>query len=245
MRGLVQSSSSLHGALLRMPAEDLVEMLAVAGLDFLVLDLEHGPHDPTALKHHLALAQVHDLPVLVRPGERDPHVIQRALDLGAAGVLVPHIDEAAAAAEAVRWTRYPPHGERGIATYTRAGRFGTRSAADHAAAAEDHLLLVMLESPAAVDAAPEILATPGVDGYMIGPGDLAFALAHDASESRSLAQLTEAVHDAGRGADAVRTDIVSTLAMAESVSEQGCRLVVHNLAAHLMESFAQLARGDR
>jgi len=245
MRELVSISSSLHGALLRMPAEDTVEMLAVAGLDFLVLDLEHGPHDATALKHHLALAQVHGLPVLVRPGERDPHVIQHALDLGAAGAVVPHIDDPAGAAEAVRWARYPPQGERGIATYTRAGRFGTRSAEEHAAAAEDHLLLVMLESPAAVDAAPAILATPGVDGYMIGPGDLAFALAHDEAETRTLAQLTDAVHRAGREAGAVRTDIVSTLGGADAASAQGCRLIVHNLAAHMMASFSRLARSDR
>lgn len=245
MRELVRTSTSLHGALLRMPAEDIVEMLAVAGLDFLVLDLEHGPHDATVLKHHLALAQVHQLPVLVRPGERDRHVIQRALDLGAAGVVVPHIDDATAAAEAVRWTRYPPHGERGIATYTRSGLFGTRSAHEHAAAADDDLLLVMLESSTSVDNSAAILATPGVDGYMIGPGDLSFAISQDSDETRSLQHLTDQVHRAGEDAGAVRTDIVSTIQQADAATAQGCRLVVHNLAAIMMSSFSGLARADR
>lgn len=245
MRDLVRNSTSLHGAILRMPAEDIVEMIAVAGLDFLVLDLEHGPDDATVLKHHLALAQAHRMPVLVRTGERDRHVIQRALDLGAAGIIVPHIDDAEAAAEAVRWTRYPPQGERGIATYTRSGRFGTLTADEHAAAAEDHLLLVMLESPVAAENAPQILATPGVDGYMIGPGDLSFAIASDADETRTPQELTERMHRAGVEAGAVRTDIVSTVAQAQEATAQGCRLVVHNLAAVMMSSFSLLARGDR
>lgn len=245
MRRLVRNSPSLHGALLRMPAEDIVEMLAVAGLDFLVLDLEHGPHDATVLKHHLALADAHRLPVLVRPGEHDRHVIQRALDLGAAGVVVPHIDDAAAAVEAVRWARYPPHGERGIATYTRRGLFGTRSAQEHAAAADDDLLLVMLESPTAVRNAAAILRTPGVDGYMIGPGDLSFAIAHDHDESRTLQELSDQVHRAGQDAGSVRVDIVSTSDQAAAVTDQGCRLVVHNLAAIMMSSFSLLARDQR
>lgn len=245
MRALVRDADCLHGAILRMPAEDIVEMLAVAGLDFLVLDLEHGPHDMTVLKQHLALAQVHGMPVLVRPGEKDRHVIQRALDQGAAGVLVPHVDDAEAAAEAVRWTRYPPHGERGIATYTRAGRYGTVSAAEHAAAAEDHLLLVMLESPRAADSAAEILATPGVDGYMVGPGDLSFAIATDAGETRGLPELTAAIHRAGEETGAIRTDIVTGAAQSVAATAQGCRLIVHNLAAVMMESFALLARRDR
>lgn len=245
MRGFVRDADCLHGAILRMPAEDIVEMLAVAGLDFLVLDLEHGPHDMTVLKQHLALAQVHGMPVLVRPGEKDRHVIQRALDQGAAGVLVPHVDDAEAAAEAVRWTRYPPNGERGIATYTRAGRYGTVSAAEHAAAAEDHLLLVMLESPTAAENAAEILATPGIDGYMIGPGDLSFAIASDAGESRTPAELTAEIHHAGQVAGAIRTDIVTGAEQAERATGQGCRLIVHNLAAVMMECFSLLARRDR
>lgn len=245
MRDLIRTLTSLHGALLRMPAEDLVEMLAVAGLDFIVLDLEHGPHDATVLKHHLALAEAHRMPVLVRTGERDRHVIQRALDLGASGIIVPHIDDAGAAAEAVRWTRYPPHGERGIATYTRSGRFGTRTAAEHAAAAEDHLLLMMLESPTAAENAPQILATPGIDGYLIGPGDLSFAIASDPDETRTPEELTHRMHRAGEEAGAIRADIVSSAAQAEEATVQGCHLVVHNLAAVMMSTFALLARGDR
>ncbi|MDO5661866.1 MAG: aldolase/citrate lyase family protein [Brachybacterium sp.] len=243
--GAEPGSGALHGALLRLPAEDTVEMLAVAGLDFVLLDLEHGPADTGVVKHHLALAEVHGVPVLIRPGERDPHLIQRCLDLGAAGVVVPHVDDADEAAEVVRWTRYPPLGARGIATYTRAGRFGTRTAEEHAAAAEEQLLIVMLESPAAVDDAETILATPGIDGYLIGPGDLGFAIDRDPEENRSLPELTAAAHHAGEMCGSIRMDIVPSAEQGRVAADSGCRLVVHNLAAVLMRTFAELSREGR
>jgi len=85
VKARLRSGEQLVGALVRMPCEDVVEMLAVAGLDFVLIDCEHGPADVLALRTHIALAQVHGVPVLVRPGEGEPGLVLRALDLARNG----------------------------------------------------------------------------------------------------------------------------------------------------------------
>lgn len=241
LRSRLRAGDRLVGALIRMPNEDLVEMLAVAGHDFVLIDCEHGPADVLALRQHLALAQVHGMSVLVRPGEHEPALIQRALDQGADGIVAPHIDDAAGAAELVRATRYPPEGARGFATYPRAGRFGTVPAsAHHAAAAENTLVLAMLESPAAVSAASSILSVPGIDGYLVGAADLGAALQHSSTPGPTLVESIAAVHTAGRATGSIRADIVADRAAAHTARIDGAHLVIYNLAAVLMTTLAEL-----
>ena len=81
------------GVLLRMPGEELVEMVAVAGFDFVLVDGEHGPADVVELRRHLAAAELYDVPVLVRVGSAEPALVLRAIDAGAVGVVAPHVDK--------------------------------------------------------------------------------------------------------------------------------------------------------
>lgn len=234
MRALLREGRPLVGGLVRMPAEELVEMLAVAGHDFVLIDCEHGPADVGALRQHIALADAHGMPVLVRPGEREPTFVQRALDQGAAGIVAPHIDDAAAAEELVQWCRYPPHGRRGFATYTRTGRFGEVSPEQHELAAQDTLVIAMIESPDGVDAAQAVLGVPGIDGYLVGTGDLSQTLRAAGGDHPGLEQCLESVHTEGVASDSLRCDIVSTVEQAELAARQGAHLVVYNVASVLM-----------
>lgn len=174
LRARALAGERLLGVLLRMPAEELVEMTAVAGYDFVLIDCEHGPADLLALRQHIAAAGLHTVPVIVRVGEGDGGSILRVLDQGAVGVVAPHLDDARDAAALVAAAHYPPLGARGFATYSRAGRFGETDAAAHKDwFLHNTLVIGMIESPAGVAAAADILATPGLDGIMIGPADLA------------------------------------------------------------------------
>ena len=89
----------------------------MVGLDFVVLDTEHGPGDQVELLHHLVVAQSVGLDALVRVGATGE--ILRVLDLGATGIIAPHVSSVEEAASIVKAARYSPHGERGLATYTR------------------------------------------------------------------------------------------------------------------------------
>lgn len=232
----------LLGALVRMPAEDVVEMLGTAGLDYLVIDCEHGPADVGALRRHLVAAQLYGMPVLVRVGEAEPQLVLRALDQGAAGIIVPHVDDAAQAEAAVRRVHYPPRGERGFATYARAGGFGTVPGAEHLRrTAAETLLIAMVESAAGCRHAGEILAVDGVDGLLLGPADLAVSLgaAGDAGAPEVREAMREVQTETARSGG-LRMDIVSSPDAARASLADGAGLVVYNLTHVLMATFTGL-----
>lgn len=236
LRARLRAGERVSGALVRMPCEDVVEMLAVAGLDFVLVDCEHGPADVLALRHHLALADAHGMAVLVRPGEGEHVLAQRALDQGAQGIVAPHVDSVADAEKLVRALRYPPQGVRGFATYPRAGRFGTVGAAEHRAAAEDRTLVIaMLESPAAIRDAGAILGVDGIDGYLVGVADLG---ASRSADDPTVAELLAAVRADPATAGAVRADLA--LGDTAAALADGAQMVVHNLTHVLMETFRRL-----
>lgn len=238
LRARLRAGERLAGGLLRMPAEELVEMVAVAGLDFVLIDCEHGPADVGVLRQHIALADAHGLPVLVRIGEGEHGLALRALDQGAQGVVAPHVESAADAAALVRAVHYPPVGARGFATYPRAGRFGTVSPAGHrAAAAESTLVLAMLESPAAILGAGAIVAVPGVDGYLVGVADLG---ASRTPADPPVEALLAAVHRDPAVAGAVRADLATGAESAAAAFADGAQLVVHNLTHVLMAALREL-----
>jgi 4-hydroxy-2-oxoheptanedioate aldolase len=211
-----------------MPSEELVEMIAVAGLDFVLIDCEHGPADVVELRRHIAFADAHALPVLVRIGEGEHHLAQRALDQGAQGIVAPHVESAADAEALVRAVHYPPRGARGFATYPRAGRFGTVPAAEHrAAAAESTLVIAMLESPAAIRTAGEIVAVDGIDGWLVGVADLAAARGPDDPSVEELLAT-------------VRRDLATSAETAAAAFADGAQLVVHNITHVLVEALRTL-----
>lgn len=232
LRARAEAGERLLGVLLRIPGEELVEMAAVAGFDFVLVDCEHGPADVVALRQHMAVAAVHRVPVVVRVGENDAGMILRALDQGAEGILAPHVDSAADARALVSAAHYPPIGTRGFATYSRAGRFGQTDAAAHRDwFLANTLVLGMIESPTGVAAAREIVGTQGLDGVMIGPADLAAASGRgDMPLPQATARVNEAIAAGGK----LRMDIVGTADAATAAFDDGAQLVVYNLAFSLM-----------
>jgi 4-hydroxy-2-oxoheptanedioate aldolase len=243
LRLKARSGEKLLGVLLRMPNEELIEMSAVAGTDFVVVDGEHGPADGVALRQHIATAAAYGIATIVRVGEGDHGSILRALDQGAQGVLVPHLDTPADANATVQATHYPPVGRRGFATYNRAGLFGTVDRESHRVRLSDETLLIgMIESPAGVAAVAAIAATRGIDGLMIGPSDLAAATGPD---DVPVAEATREVHRAVAEAGILRMDIVGTRDAASAAFSAGASLVVYNLTDVLMRSLSDVLSAPR
>jgi 4-hydroxy-2-oxoheptanedioate aldolase len=226
------------GVLLRMPGEELVEMVAVAGFDFVLLDGEHGPADVTELRRHLAAAQIYDVPVLVRVGSAEPALVLRAIDAGAVGVVAPHVDTAEQALALVDSAHYPPLGHRGFATYGRAGRFGLVDPREHQQRMLDEtLVLGMIESPAGVRQAEDIVAVRGLDGIMVGVADLAASTTPvDPPPAEGLRHVHRVLAEQGK----LRMDIVGSLPAAEQSFDDGAQLVVYNLTATVMAHLAEL-----
>lgn len=229
----------LYGALLRLPSETLVEMAGVAGLDYVVIDCEHGPADMTVLQHHLTAAAAQGIDVLVRVGTSEPALALRCLDLGAAGLIHPHVDSAQDARRAVASVHYPPLGTRGFATYSRAGRFGTVPAADHVAASRDALVVAMIETERACAGAGEIASTRGVDAVLVGPADLAADCSFPGQDV--IDGLVATAHRATRAAGRAVMTIVPGAEGARAAERAGAQLVLYNTAQVLMDTFRSLA----
>ena len=151
------------------------EACAAAGVDWLVLDLEHGSGGEEQVREVVPAAGAYGVPTVVRVESAARIRIGRVLDLGAAGVMLPRMDSAAEVAEAVRHLRYPPAGDRGVATYNRACRFALDPGA-LARAGDEVLGVVQIESPSAVEQVEQIAAIDGVDVLFVGPQDLNFNL---------------------------------------------------------------------
>lgn len=246
LRRRLAEGGPLLGAILRLPSESLVEMVAIAGMDCVLLDLEHGPADLVSLQHHVAAAQVHGVPTLVRVGENEPALVLRCLDLGVAGIVFPHVSSVEDARRAVAASHYPPLGERGFASYTRAGRYGATPSGEHLDAGADTLVVVMVEDAAGCAAAPDLLAVDGVDAVLVGPADLSVALGlrGDAQHPDVLAARRD-VHEAAAKASRAVVMIVGSPESALDAFDAGASLVLYNTAAVLTDTFRRLAAARR
>lgn len=153
----------------------VAEACAAAGVDWLLLDLEHGAGGEEQLGTTIPASSSYGVPTVVRTESAERIRAGRILDQGAAGVMFPRIGSAEEAGAVVRALRYPPLGERGVATYNRACRFGLDPAAlDHADG--DTLGVIQIETLSALQSVEQIAAVDGVDVLFVGPRDLSHAL---------------------------------------------------------------------
>jgi len=191
------------------------EIAAGAGFDVVVIDAEHGPNDLRTILGQLHAIGATGAEAAVRVPDDDATYIKRILDLGVRTLIIPMIDSAEQAAEAVAATRYPPDGIRGVSS-ARAARWG-RIADYHAQAAADVCVVVQVESSAGLAEIADIGAVEGVDAVFLGPMDLASSLGHLAGGTHPdvVATVVEALgHVAASGAApavmAATGDLVTT-----------------------------------
>jgi len=154
----------------------VAEVMAAQAFDFLMIDTEHSPMSSYQLQTQLIALRTSRAAILVRVQEHDENALMQALDLGAEGVVVPHVENAAECVGAVRAAMYPPRGTRGVGP-RRAARLTDRDAYFRHAN-DDTFVGVMIESQPGVDNIDDILAVPGLGGVIIGPEDLAASLGH-------------------------------------------------------------------
>jgi 4-hydroxy-2-oxoheptanedioate aldolase len=155
------------------PSSLTTELAAAAGYDFVCVDLQHGMSDEGTMVPMFQGTQAAGAVPLARLAWNEPWLVMRALDLGAAGVILPLIDNAAEARRAVESCRYPPHGRRSYGPVRADMVMGTTTPAELGGEA---LCFAMIETREGLENLDEIAATPGLDGLYIGPSDLGIAL---------------------------------------------------------------------
>ena len=167
--------ANLVGSFAAIPHPVAVEVMAQAGLDFLCIDWEHAQISRDMIETMVRAADVHRVPAMVRVPGHAPEAIQAALDSGAQGVLVPRVSTAAQAAMAVKASRYPPLGERGVGPGRAAG-YGYRIPEYLAGANDRTVVAVQVETSEGLANIDAIAAVDGVDVIFVGPGDLSVSI---------------------------------------------------------------------
>jgi len=165
----------LLGSWFMSAAPAVAEALGYCGFDFLVIDMEHSPIDiaqAIALMRSVAGTPAESV---VRVAWNDQVRVKHVLDAGARSVMFPFVQTPEEARAAVKYTRYPPEGTRGVAAVHRGSHFGQTK--DYLRdAANDIAVIIQLETPAAIERLAAIAAVPGVDSLFIGPGDLSASM---------------------------------------------------------------------
>jgi 4-hydroxy-2-oxoheptanedioate aldolase len=176
LKSLWREDRTALGVLATIPSPAVVQVIARAGLDFIFLDMEHGPIDVASLHAMIAATQGTHLVPLVRVGALEPWLAKLPLDLGALGVCFPMINTRAAAETAVKAVRYPPEGERYWGPFYAAHRWQTSPQEYTKLADEEVLSIGMIEHIDAVESIADIVAVPGFDLAIIGAGDLSSSM---------------------------------------------------------------------
>ena len=171
LRGRIAAREALSSTFIKTSDVSVIELMSTSGLDFLILDAEHAPFGRREMDVCLAMGRALDMPILVRVLAAREDAILAALDAGAVGVVVPHVDSvenARAVAAAAHFGR----GGRGYAGSTRWAGFATRPMGDVLAQDDQTIVIAQIEEPEGVDAVAQIAAVDGIDALFAGPADL-------------------------------------------------------------------------
>ncbi|MDE2167625.1 MAG: aldolase [Alphaproteobacteria bacterium] len=191
------SRHPLMGLFVKTASHQVIEVLEHSQLDFLIIDAEHAPFDRNVLDVMLLAARAANLPAIVRIPEPTEAAVLAPLDMGAAGIMIPHVQTAEQAVVAVGYARYG--GRRGFSNSPRAGFYGVRPIAMHLEAARaETSIIAMIEDNAAIDNLEAIAAVDGIDALFLGRVDLAVTLAQSDVSHPEIEAAVQRVYAAAR-----------------------------------------------
>jgi len=163
----------LFGTLISLPSPEIAEILSHTGYDWLFIDAEHGAFNPQQTQPMLQAAG--DTPCVIRVPAGDDVWIKKALDIGAAGIIVPQVHTAEQAEQIINQCKYSPVGNRGVGI-GRAHTYGLNFENTIKHANDETAVILQAESQKAIDNIEEIVKVPGLDAILVGPYDLSASL---------------------------------------------------------------------
>ncbi len=227
----------------------VVEILALSGFDFLILDMEHGIYDQTALDACIRACEAAGCAPIVRVPGINASAVQWALDLGAYGIIVPQVGSAASAKVAVGMTKFAPAGTRGYNPFTRVANYAAPRSNQEGKLRNDFgLTSIIVESQAALDELDEILAIADLDMIYVGVYDLSIALGCEGNTghpmiNQVLDQTISRVRSAGKVAGLMvrsKEDVTKAIKLgARFIVYSVDTLILRNAAKAAVETFMQ------
>lgn len=247
LASLLAHKKPLVGVITKMNSPAYIELSGHLGFDLVIIDTEHGIGGGADLDHHLRAADAAAVPAIVRVSTLNRTEIQHALDGGAAGVVVPQVESVETATQAVRLSQYPPFGDRGLATSTRAGRQGTAVTAEHLSdSRKNTVVVVQIESRAGVAKAEDILSVEGISAVWIGLSDLSLDLGQWGQyEHPVVAEAIETVLRAAKKTGVPLMVIADQEADGQRWSGRGAQVLLVNLLSALTRGLRTLQDSHR
>ncbi|KPX34429.1 Achromobactin biosynthetic protein AcsB [Pseudomonas coronafaciens pv. garcae] len=176
LKSKLGNGQPVYGLISSIPAPAAIELIAEAGFDFVIIDMEHVLINPETVENMIRVAESYGLTPLVRVADLNPKTLLRLLDGGAQGIVLPMIESPEQLADAITACKYHPLGRRSL-NAGRPGSFGKHSLAQYVEAANQQIMVVaMIESAEGVRRAAEIAAVPGLDMILEGAADLSQSL---------------------------------------------------------------------
>ncbi len=191
----LQSGEVVVGPFVIIPSVPMLDTLGHAGMDFCIIDTEHGPISPESATDLVIAAQGTGVAPIIRVGDNDERLILRSLDIGAEGVQVPQINNFDDAKKVVHAAKYAPMGARGLSVFTRAGDYYASQGEGHTDKQnEETMIVVHIEGQRGLDNLDDIMTVEGIDVLFLGPYDISqsLGLPGDVRNPRVEAALKEA-----------------------------------------------------
>jgi len=161
------------GIFSKMSDASLVEQAAMAGFDFIIIDMEHGPASFETAQELIRAAELRGMTPIIRTSDAGHVNLLRSLDIGAHGVQVPQVSSRAVAEDVVHGAKFAPMGERGVCRYTRAAEYTRIEKSEHFARSNaETMVVVHIEGLEGINNLDEILSVKGIDVIFLGPYDL-------------------------------------------------------------------------
>lgn len=245
-RERLRSGGIVIGPLTGIDCIQLTDMMALADYDFVMLDTEHGPIGDQGLEALCRLIRLRGKVPLCRVRDQHPKSILRALDCGALGVMVPGVEDAQTARTVAAACRYAPAGTRGLFGGSAANDWGAVPTPEYMRQANAAVVcIVQVESVRAVENAAAIASAPGVDGIVIGPGDLSQSMGHPGEADHpevqaAVARATAAIRETGRW-----VGTISTPAGGPALRKLGMQLYLVGTTAVIRQSLQLSAQAMR
>ena len=213
----LRSGSSVIGTWSIIPSPVVVDILCASGLDFIIIDSEHGPVNFETAQEMVMVCESRSVSPIMRLGGVSEPDILRALDIGVHGIQIPNINWKSEVEQLVKYAKYPPLGNRGFSPFTRAGNYSFENATTLSEKANSNTLIgINVEGIEALNNIESILSVPELDIVFIGLFDISKALGipgeiRDSKVQRYLKELTNKINNAGKFPGTIATDIESLI----------------------------------
>jgi 4-hydroxy-2-oxoheptanedioate aldolase len=245
LKNSILKGNTVYGPFCKMQDPAIVEIAALSGFDFVIIDMEHGPYGIESTQNMIRAAESRGITPIVRVTENSETLILRTLDIGAKCIQVPQISTKKDAEKVVKATAFYPKGERGMCRYVRAADYTAIDGSTHFGTANDSIVTIIhIEGMEGIQNLEEILSVEGIDIIFLGPYDLSQScgVPGQVNHEKVVSSMKDAVRQARKHGKAVGT-FTESIESAKMWKEIGVQYISYAVDVGLiMNNFKEIIK---